>query len=176
MIPFIIIVLLIYSYGKYLLKKENIWHEPIKLIFFCYFTGLIALTCVPPNFWENVWSYIIFGYEDVNIMEQMFTGSFNFLPLIYKIITGKQTGGSWIWTMFIGNIIMFIPLGLLLPSILKQKNFFQVIKKGTIIIIFIETIQPIFGRSFDIDDILCNILGTIIGYGIFTTFFRKILK
>ena len=175
-IPFIIIVILIYSCSKYLLKKENIWREPIKLIFVCYFIGLIALTCVPPNFWENVWSYIIFGQEEINIIEQMFTGSFNFLPLLYKIITGKQTGGLWIWTMFIGNMIMFIPLGLLLPFILKQKNFFQVIKIGTILIIFIEIVQPIFGRSFDVDDIICNILGTIIGYGIFvvikTNFFK----
>ena len=59
---------------------------------------------------------------------------------------------------------------------IKTKKFFQVIKIGTILIIFIEIVQPIFGRSFDVDDIICNILGTIIGYGIFvvikTNFFK----
>ena len=31
--------------------------------------------------------------------------------------------------------------------------------------IAIEVVQPMIGRSFDVDDIICNFAGMLIGYG-----------
>ncbi len=47
--------------------------------------------------------------------EGMFEFSYNFVPILYKAITGKYLFGSWVMTMIIGNVLMFIPMGVLLP-------------------------------------------------------------
>lgn len=68
----------------------------------------------------------------------------------------------------IPNIILFIPLGFFIPVVLKSKRKLH----QTALIAFgitfsIEFFQYFIGRFSDIDDILTNLLGAIIGYGIF---------
>lgn len=71
------------------------------------------------------------------------------------------------------NVIMLIPLGFFLPIVFKKMRKIY----NTAIIVFlttvsVELIQYFVGRSTDIDDIILNILGGIIGYGIFIVFNR----
>ncbi|WP_342541786.1 VanZ family protein [Paenisporosarcina sp. FSL H8-0542] len=65
----------------------------------------------------------------------------------------------------LGNIILFTPLGFIL--ILKFKrlnNMMSVVLVGVLSSTFIEIIQLLLpNRSFDIDDIILNTLGTMIG-------------
>jgi len=72
------------------------------------------------------------------------------------------------WQFIILNIIMFIPLGFILP--LFHKRFRKVyinFGAGFILTLFIELVQLSAGLGiFDIDDIFNNSLGTLIGYGI----------
>ena len=49
-------------------------------------------------------------------------GSFNFVPSIYRYLRGELTGGSWIRTMILGNILMFVPLGIMLPAALEKEQ------------------------------------------------------
>lgn len=42
--------------------------------------------------------------------------------------------------------------------------------------LFVEIIQMFIGRSTDIDDVILNTLGIIIGYGIFLLFNLTLLK
>ena len=68
----------------------------------------------------------------------------------------------------IPNIILFIPLGFFLPAVFKSNR--KAYK--TILIIFaitfgIEFFQYFIGRSSDIDDIITNLLGGIIGFIVF---------
>lgn len=67
-----------------------------------------------------------------------------------------------------GNIIMFIPLGFFMPMIWKkQRKFSKFIVTVCIIIIAVETIQLLaMLGSCDIDDLLFNIIGATIGFGI----------
>lgn len=71
------------------------------------------------------------------------------------------------WQFVILNIVMFIPLGILLP--IFHSNFRKAgwtIGLGLLFTITIESIQLITGRgSFVLDDIFNNTLGAIIGYG-----------
>lgn len=66
------------------------------------------------------------------------------------------------------NIMLFIPLGFFIPIVLKNK---RKLYKTTLIafgITFsVEFFQYFIGRSSDIDDIITNLLGAIIGYAIF---------
>lgn len=66
------------------------------------------------------------------------------------------------------NILLFIPLGLFLPIVFKNKRKLN----KTLLISFgvtfsIEFTQYFIGRSSDIDDIITNLLGATIGYGLF---------
>jgi len=69
---------------------------------------------------------------------------------------------------FIPNIMMFIPIGIFIPIVFRKmrksyKSFLFVFA----ITYSIETFQYFIGRSADIDDIIANVTGGMIGYVIF---------
>lgn len=73
---------------------------------------------------------------------------------------------DWFIKNLVCNIVMFIPYGLLLPYIMEPKKLLlKVAIIGTVFSGLIEIIQYIFAiGKFDIDDIILNLLGTILGY------------
>ena len=70
---------------------------------------------------------------------------------------------------FIGNTTMFIPLGIVWPSVFKKLDTHgKVIAAGVGYSLLIEIFQlPFFDRVSDIDDLLLNSLGFLMGYGIY---------
>ena len=70
---------------------------------------------------------------------------------------------------FIGNTAMFIPLGIVWPSVFKKLNIHtKAIGAGIGTSLLIEILQlPFFDRVTDIDDLILNSLGFLIGYGIY---------
>ena len=74
--------------------------------------------------------------------------------------------------MLIGNMLMFIPMGIMLPLVFKNINKKNIFVIAILITLSIEILQPIVGRSFDIDDIIMNFIGSIIGYLAFTIFIK----
>ena len=74
-----------------------------------------------------------------------------------------------------GNIVMFIPLGFFLPFVNSSFTKFKNIILTTIIIIAaVEIMQLItLTGSFDIDDLLLNAVGSVIGYGIQHIIFKN---
>ena len=70
---------------------------------------------------------------------------------------------------FIGNTAMFIPLGIVWPSVFKKLDTHgKVIAAGVGYSLLIEIFQlPFFDRVSDIDDLLLNSLGFLMGYGIY---------
>ena len=69
----------------------------------------------------------------------------------------------------IGNTAMFIPLGIVWPVCFKQLNSHRkVIAAGVGTSLLIEILQlPFYDRVSDIDDLILNSLGFLIGYGIY---------
>ena len=69
----------------------------------------------------------------------------------------------------IGNTTMFIPLGIVWPSVFKKLNTHgKIIAAGVGVTLTIEILQlPFFGRATDIDDLILNSLGYLLGYGIY---------
>ena len=67
----------------------------------------------------------------------------------------------------IGNGAMFIPTGIMTPLIYKHLNSFkQTVLTGFLISLTIEIIQlPFAVRCSDVDDLILNTLGCVIGYG-----------
>ena len=66
----------------------------------------------------------------------------------------------------VGNSAMFIPLGIVWPSVYKGLNTHRkVILAGVGVSLCIEILQlPFYDRVSDVDDLLLNSLGFIIGY------------
>lgn len=69
----------------------------------------------------------------------------------------------------IGNTTMFIPLGIVWPSVFPQLDCHKkVIAAGVSASLCIEILQlPFFDRVSDIDDLILNSLGFLVGYGIY---------
>ena len=70
----------------------------------------------------------------------------------------------------IGNIAMFIPSGIVLPIVYKRLDTFgRVLVAGAGISLCIEIIQlPFRVRATDIDDLVLNTVGVIVGYGLYS--------
>ena len=75
----------------------------------------------------------------------------------------------------LGNILMFVPTGIILPILYKRLNsFWKVVAIGAAMSLAIELIQLLFPNSTtDIDDLILNTLGVILGYEIYRLFRRK---
>lgn len=67
-----------------------------------------------------------------------------------------------------GNIIMFIPLGFLLPRVFPQlASLLRVLLTTALLITAVEIIQLLtLVGSCDIDDLILNVIGSAIGYGL----------
>ena len=167
-IPITLLVGLLYIIFRFLkLKKNNsdinYKREILYLIFICYIVGLFNLVLVPINFWNIIWYNIFYNFNE-NPFAGIFDFSYNFIPTIYKIIIGEYTLDSWVKAMIVGNFLMFIPMGILLSLCFENVNKKNIFKYAVLIPLAIEVLQLVVGRSFDIDDLLMNFLGIVIGY------------
>ena len=94
-------------------------------------------------------------------------GTNNFIP--FKEIFRYDLGTPKFIKNIIGNIIMFIPFGFFASYFLKSKKISIPLILTIILTTTIETVQYYIGRVFDIDDIILNIVGGILGYLLFIT-------
>lgn len=86
---------------------------------------------------------------------------------------------DWLWELetpegkrglieFGYNIVMFVPVGALLPAVFPSlRKFSRILALVAVAILAIEMTQYFIGRAADIDDLISNLLGTTIGYGIY---------
>ncbi len=71
-----------------------------------------------------------------------------------------------VWLNPLLNIAMFLPLGVLLPLAVKPfRRWYWMLTAGAGTSFAIEVLQYILGRGqADVDDLICNILGAMLGY------------
>lgn len=71
------------------------------------------------------------------------------------------------WRNLIVNILLFIPLGFLLPLLSNRfHKWCHTYAAGFLMAVFIESVQFVFQRGIvEFDDVLNNTLGVMIGYG-----------
>ncbi len=117
-------------------------HEIGVLVFALYVSAVLSLTYLP--------------------LRPMSEGGFSFNSTIWGLLTGTYTAGSWVFTMMAANVVMFLPLGFL-ASLLWRQRAWQTLALCLAATLCIELLQPLAGRSFDIDDILLNFLGGALG-------------
>jgi glycopeptide antibiotics resistance protein len=110
-------------------------------------------------------------YDSEKMMEKGIKRA-NFIPFktLRYFYTIRKRYSYLVAKNILGNIIGFIPLGVLIPLLFARlKRAGKTI--GTIFLISLgfETIQLIFNLGvFDVDDLLLNTLGGAIGYLLYT--------
>lgn len=69
---------------------------------------------------------------------------------------------------YVLNIVLFVPLGLLAPMIWqKMDKLTNILGVGLGFTLLIEVSQLLNFRSTDVDDVILNVLGAIVGYGLY---------
>ena len=93
---------------------------------------------------------------------------FHTIALYWKLLSRPVFRQSAIINL-VGNVVMFIPLGFLLPKVFsKQNRFYKVLLTTTAAITLVELVQYVtLLGSCDIDDLILNVIGAAIGYGIY---------
>ena len=129
------ITYLITKHKKFLLHKEII-----------YLLAIIYILCL----------FHVVTFQDVNY------GVSNFTP--FKEIFRYEFGTYKFFRNVVGNILLFVPFGFLSSYLLKNNKLGIATILTVIASLTIEVVQYYIGRVFDIDDIILNVIGGIVGF------------
>ncbi|GAB3206981.1 VanZ family protein [Marinactinospora thermotolerans] len=67
-----------------------------------------------------------------------------------------------------GNVVLGVPFGVLLPVLLPRTRGVRVVLLTALVMLLVEVAQGLLvtGRAFDIDDVILNTSGALIGYAV----------
>lgn len=137
-------------YGRKRGKIHNVWI----LIFLVYIWQVFDVTGI------GTLSDIL-SVPEGSINPSIIKGTINLVPF-----TGINLS-------FFLNIIMCVPLGFLLPLVWKDcRKLYRTALFGAGFSLLIEISQLVTTRATDIDDLIANICGTLIGYVIWKIFVK----
>ncbi len=127
-------------------KKIILYEEILNLVFVVY------LMCF----------FYVLTFEDVD------WSSANLIP--FKEMFRFEFGSKMFLKNVLGNIILFLPYGFYLSYFVKLKKVKYIIAFSLFVSLIVETIQYRIGRVFDIDDVILNLVGGILGYYLYRLF------
>jgi len=146
--PTIIISMVIITSMRiiYLLKykKEIIMYKELLSLLF-----IIYVLCL----------FYVVTFEDVSF------GISNLTP--FTEIFRYDIGSNLFIKNVLGNIILFIPYGFFTSYYLKLEKSSSILGLSFLVSITIEFTQLMIGRVFDIDDIILNSIGGLLGFYIY---------
>lgn len=134
----------------------------IKIVFFLYM-AVVMKVIIFKYPWADLQA-IIDGWEKDVIWEGLDTANFTLFKTIKMYIDYAYKLNSF--ENLVGNVVVFIPFGFLLPYIQKRcKSFLVLLLNAFLFVLGIEVFQlfSAFG-AFDVDDILLNCVGATIGW------------
>ena len=153
------IMFLVMIVGVYKKKQETFLQAFIQSTFLVYVFMVLTLTgyfllfreVAAQGWWQKV-LHRIYTKERINLQPFLMFKQFRI--------------GSY---QVIGNLIMLLPLGIYIPLLFpKLSTFFQVFLICLFVSMSIELMQLVTGvRSTDIDDVILNTSGAVVGYFIY---------
>jgi len=154
-VPFVILLFILNYFYK---KKYNcgiMRRKAFLLILFALYIAGVFYFTGSGTIWDGLFKNFDIRYEYIN-----------FIPFSNNIDT----------IGYLLNIVLLIPFGFLVPLIWKKLNKPSVVVGfGFLFSLLIESSQLLNNRSSDIDDLILNTLGTVIGFVIFRLF-DKVFK
>ena len=103
----------------------------------------------------------------------------NLIPfkVIVEYVKNVHSLNDWFTKNLAVNIIMFMPCGLLAPLFLKKHKLWHILIFGIILSVIIEISQALLGvGTVDIDDVILNTCGLLLGFGIYKLIYDVLLK
>lgn len=130
-------------------------------------TGLLFLII-----YTIVLAYFLFFSEDYGrtVVGREYSYNLVLFKEVKRFITYREKLGSFVvLSNLLGNVVGFIPFGLILPIMNKKfRKFITIVLISFQISLTIEIAQLFLKvGSFDVDDLFLNTLGGIIGYIVF---------
>lgn len=112
----------------------------------------------------SAWLFVVLGLT-IFSRGASFTGSIN-ITFLASYINAWNKWSLEEFQLIIFNMLMFAPLGFLLPLLSKKEEKFSMICLTSFLVTLgIETTQLITGRGiFEFDDLIHNFLGSLFGY------------
>ena len=158
------------------LKEQGLYstcqREAALFIFSVFCTGLGALTLFPHGFWNEVisiavndgkWNALTEFFPEIEFLCISLDGwPKNLVP--FHEIRRILWGGPWLWFVLWGNIGMFVPIGFFTALLWKDATWYRCALVGFLSSGAIETVQLFVGRVSDIDDVILNTIGALLGY------------
>ena len=124
-----------------------------KLVFYKEFSNLLFII------------YILLLYVLLTRAELNTVRGYNLVP--FSEMFRYEIGSTSFYLNVVGNIVIFIPFGYLISTYIKPKRILSILIVSVISSATVEFVQLCIGRSFDVDDIILNSLGAIIGFLIY---------
>ena len=148
-----------------LIKRKRQPHLPLgrtllSALFLCYLTGLLCLTLLY-DILGNAY-YWLFYHMPSGSAPHWFTFEYYLKLEFWNNLSLER----------LGNILLFLPFGILYPLFDRNATWKRTLLTGAGISAAIELLQPIFGRIFDINDIALNVIGVLVSTAIFFTLRR----
>ena len=146
--------------------NSNKWNPKyLKVIFYIYIAIVLKVIIFKYPFRDLV--EIVSTWNRGVIRSGFETANFTLFKTIRMYINYSYMLNSF--ENLVGNIMVFVPFGFLLPHIKENgKKFYVLFLNAFIFILGIEVFQMFsaFG-AFDVDDILLNCLGAILGWSVY---------
>ena len=101
----------------------------------------------------------------VVIFQDVSWSTSNFIP--FKEMFRYEIGSPLFFKNVIGNMLMFMPYGFFISFYINLRKDDIAFLLALIASSIIECIQLLIGRVFDIDDIILNVIGGMIGFYIY---------
>lgn len=109
--------------------------------------------------------YILCLFQVVTFQDSSLISGNNYIP--FKEIFRYNITSRLFLKNVIGNMIMFLPFGFFISYYLDSETFHLTLTLTLIASASIEIVQSLIGRVFDIDDIILNLVGGLLGYFIY---------
>lgn len=141
--------------------------EGALLLFIMFCAGLASLTVFPANFWNwQHWRGALNGrwplFPSVNLDNQLAS-----LQLTPFVEIRRAVHGPWVMFMLVANIGIFCPIGLFPALLWRNWRWWESVLLGFAVSCTVEFVQFFIGRSTDIDDVILNTTGALIGFWLF---------
>lgn len=172
MVPYMLVavpIIIIFRFIKVRsLRKKGIpttaFHEIGIAVFGIFIVGLASQTIIPKlQISTNGMEIIKVGSGGINLIP------FKVFAETYKIAMVDHYLNYFIIN-FLGNIIMFMPIGFFIPLLWSKVTFNKTVLIGFSSSLFIETCQLFLERGTDVDDLLLNTLGVACGFLVYKSF------
>lgn len=97
------------------------------------------------------------------------------IRMYLRLLNGHRAGLMRIAVINLaGNVLMFIPLGFLLPLVFRGlRKWYRTVLTAAGIVAAVELLQMLFlVGACDVDDLILNLMGTAIGFGLYAALRR----